>query len=94
MKLRQGFIAQEVDEVCKKLNVEFGGYQDLKLSNNLDIKAINYTEFIAPIVSSIQTLSKKYDSLYENYCNLENRHQDLENRHQDLINLLKNKGYI
>lgn len=48
------FIAQEVKELCDKLGVDFGGYQDHSLNSGCDVKTLGYDEFIPPAVKAIQ----------------------------------------
>lgn len=48
------FIAQEVNELCEKLGVEFGGYQDHLVDGGCDVKTLGYDEFIPPVVRSVQ----------------------------------------
>lgn len=62
------FIAQEVKELCDKLGVEFGGYQDHKVNGGCDVLSLGYDEFIPPIVKAIQDLSKKIDKLEDKYA--------------------------
>ena len=51
IRKHHGFIAQEVGA----LNV-FGGYNDGLVNNGEDIKTLNYSEFIAPLVKAVQEL--------------------------------------
>lgn len=58
-RLHQWFIAQEVKELCDKLGVDFGGYQDHSISGGCDVLSLGYDEFIPPIVKAIQELNSK-----------------------------------
>ena len=56
-------IAQEVKEVLDKNGIDFGGFQDHKISGGDDVLSIGYNELIAPMIKAIQQLSAKVDSL-------------------------------
>ena len=58
-----GVIAQEVKSVMDEMKIDFAGYQDSKVNGGSDRLTIGYTEFIAPIIKSIQELSKKVEKL-------------------------------
>ena len=63
-KIHSGLIAQEVE----KINPNFGGiYKD---DNNY---GLNYTEFIAPLIGSIQELNKKINELTNEINLLKNK---------------------
>ena len=55
-----GVIAQELKEVMDELKVDFGGYQDHSLNKNSkdDKLTVGYIELIAPLIKSVQELSK------------------------------------
>lgn len=48
------FIAQEVKELCDKLGVGFGGYQDHSVNGGCDVLSLGYDEFIPPTVRAVQ----------------------------------------
>lgn len=52
-----GLLAQEVKGVMDAMGVDFGGYQDHKLSGGGDVLSLGYDEFIAPLIKSVQELS-------------------------------------
>lgn len=61
-----GFVAQEVKEVMTSQNVEFAGFVDPHVNGNSDPDAplaMNYLEFIAPMVKAIQELHGKVKEL-------------------------------
>lgn len=62
-RYHQGLIAQEVKSVIDKLGIDFGGYQDHKLSGGEDVLSIGYDELIAPLIKSVQELSLKNSML-------------------------------
>ena len=62
-RYHHGVIAQEVKDVMQSLSVDFGGFQDHKVNNGLDRLTIGYEEFIAPLIKSIQELTKRIESL-------------------------------
>ena len=57
------FIAQEVKELCDKLGVEFGGYQDHSINGGCDVKTLGYDEFIPPITKAIQQCWQRMDDI-------------------------------
>lgn len=60
-KMYTGFLAQEVDEIAKKMNYEFNGVY--KPQNDKDIYGLNYADFVVPLVKAVQELSDKNDEL-------------------------------
>jgi hypothetical protein len=59
--IHSGFIAQEVEQAEKDC-----GYKSTIVSapvNNSDSYALNYSEFVVPLVKAVQELSDKFDSL-------------------------------
>ncbi len=49
-----GLVAQEVKEAMNELGVDFAGYLDSKIDGGEDVLSLGYTEFIAPMIKSIQ----------------------------------------
>lgn len=62
-RYHHGLIAQEVQEVIKETGIDFGGFQDHKVSGGDDVFSIGYQELIAPLIKSVQELNQKIDSL-------------------------------
>lgn len=67
----QWFIAQEVKELCDRLGVDFGGYQDHSISGGADVLSLGYDEFIPPAVKAIQECWQRLDKLEERISKLE-----------------------
>lgn len=65
------FVAQEVKELCDKLGVDFGGYQDHSLSDGCDVKTLGYDEFIPPTVKAVQECWARLDALENRIATLE-----------------------
>lgn len=61
-KVHHGLIAQEVKQAADGLGKSFGGYDDLSVSGNVDIKMLGYQEFIPPIIKSIQQVDTRLTS--------------------------------
>lgn len=57
------FIAQEVKELCDKLGVEFGGYQDHAVNGGDDVLTLGYDEFIPPTVKAVQQCWARLDEI-------------------------------
>lgn len=58
-KVHHGLIAQEVKQAADGLGKFFGGYDDLSVSGNVDMKMLGYQEFIPPIIKSIQQVDTR-----------------------------------
>lgn len=59
-----GFIAQDVDALCKSLEVDFAGLQHhAKSGMGSDVYTLGYCEFIGPLVAAIQALHMRLDHL-------------------------------
>lgn len=65
------FIAQEVEELCTKLNIEFGGLQHHAVTGGEDKYTLGYDEFIPPVVSAIQSCWTKLSQLEERIAAIE-----------------------
>lgn len=65
-KVHHGLIAQEVKQAADSLGKSFGGYDDLSVSGNVDIKMLGYQEFIPPIIKSIQQVDNRLISAENN----------------------------
>lgn len=65
------FIAQEVKELCDKLGVDFGGYQDHSINGGADVKTLGYDEFIPPTVKAVQQCWTRLDELEKRIAKLE-----------------------
>lgn len=62
-RYHHGLIAQEVKNVMDTMTTDFGGYQDHNLSGGDDVLSIGYVELIAPLINSVQQLSKQVADL-------------------------------
>lgn len=49
-----GLIAQEVQDILIKNNIDFGGFQDHNINNGEDVMSIGYNELISPMIKAIQ----------------------------------------
>lgn len=65
------FIAQEVKELCDRMGVEFGGYQDHSLNGGCDVLSLGYDEFIPPTVKAVQQCWTRLDELEKRIAALE-----------------------
>ena len=65
------FIAQEVKELCDKLGVDFGGYQDHSVNGGCDVMSLGYDEFIPPTVKAVQQCWTRLDELEARLAKLE-----------------------
>lgn len=62
-RFHNGFIAQEVKQVMDEMGFDFAGFQDHSVNGGCDVYTLGYEQFIAPIVSTIQTMMKKIEVL-------------------------------
>jgi len=62
-RFHHGLIAQEVKAVLDSKGIDFGGFQDHKISGGDDVLSIGYNELIAPMIKAIQELSAEVASL-------------------------------
>lgn len=58
-----GLIAQELKEVMEDMGIDFGVYQDHKVNGGSDVLTVGYEELIAPLIKSVQDLSKEVEEL-------------------------------
>lgn len=70
-RFHQGFSAQQVKELCDRLGIDFAGLQHYEVNGGEDIWSIGYEEFIGPIVSMLQKLSKRQDEIEARLAKLE-----------------------
>jgi hypothetical protein len=68
-RYHHGLIAQEVKGVLDRNGIDFGGFQDHKVSGGDDVLSIGYNELIAPMIKAIQQLSSKVDTLEAQLAN-------------------------
>lgn len=62
-RFHNGFIAQEVKQVMDEMGFDFAGFQDHSVNGGCDVYTLGYEQFIAPMVSTIQTMMKKIEVL-------------------------------
>ena len=58
-RLHNGFIAQQVKEVADAMGFDFTAFKDHSVNGGDDLYSLSYQEFIAPMVASIQELTKQ-----------------------------------
>lgn len=59
----QWFIAQDVEALCEKLGVDFGGLQHKAKCGGDDVYTLGYDEFIPPITKAVQQCWSRLDEL-------------------------------
>jgi hypothetical protein len=70
---RIGLIAQDVKSTIETLNVTFHGLRDISPEGETDEKyALNYMEFVTPLIKAVQELSSKIDDIDQRLIVLEN----------------------
>ncbi len=59
--IHDGFIAQDVEQVCNELGVEFGGL--VKPQNETEKYGLTYSEFVVPLVNAVKELKAENNEL-------------------------------
>jgi hypothetical protein len=62
-RYHHGLISQEVKVACDAAGIDFGGYQDHKVTGGEDVLSLGYDEFIAPLIKAVQELSLEVSRL-------------------------------
>jgi hypothetical protein len=75
-QLYTGFVAQEVEKAANEIGYDFSGVS--KPENDSDFYGIRYTDFIMPLVKSVQELSKQNDSLKETNASLQSQMNEMK----------------
>lgn len=70
-RYHHGVIAQEVQALIEQTGVDFGGFQDHKISGGEDVLSIGYSEFIAPLIKAVQELAAQNAELSARIATLE-----------------------
>lgn len=67
------FIAQEVEQLCNKLGVDFAGLHNAKVNGGCDVYSLGYTDFIPPMTKAIQQCWSRMDELEARLAALESK---------------------
>lgn len=67
------FIAQEVEQLCNKLGVDFAGLHNAKVNGGCDVYSLGYTDFIPPMTKAIQQCWSRMDELEARLSALESK---------------------
>ena len=62
-RFHSGLIAQELEQTCKELGVDFSGLQHHEYQGGSDVYTIGYQEFIPILIKSIQELKEEIEVL-------------------------------
>ena len=71
VRFHNWFIAQEVEELCVKLGVDFAGLQHHSVNGGADVYSLGYEEFIPPTVKAVQQCWTRLDELEKRIAKLE-----------------------
>ncbi len=74
--IRTGFVAQEVEEVAKRIGYDFSGVD--KPANEHTPYGLRYSEFVVPLVKAVQELSQQNEDLKKENQELKTRLDKLE----------------
>jgi hypothetical protein len=78
-----GLVAQEVETAANKVGYDFSGLH--KPQNDKDTYGLNYTDFVVPLIKSVQELSASNDKLQKQNSDLLNRLNQLEIKLESLV---------
>ncbi|MCV2486422.1 tail fiber domain-containing protein [Flavobacterium sp. SH_e] len=77
-ELQSGFIAQEVESAANSIGYKFSGI--VKPQSDTDFYSLRYSDFVVPLVKSVQELKKQLEEKEERILDLENRLLKLEQK--------------
>ena len=86
-----GFIAQDVEQLAKKVGYNFSGVDVPK--NDKDVYGIRYAEFVVPLVKAVQEQQELIEKLLEEVKTLKQENKEIRLRKQ-LLNLLNFRGLV
>lgn len=75
-RFHSGYLAQEVQELCEKLGVDFGGLQDHTITGGCDVLSLGYDEFIPHIQKAVAMAWDKLDEMDARISALEGKETD------------------
>jgi hypothetical protein len=84
-RFHHGLIAQEIEQVIKENNIDFGGFQDHKINGGSDVLTIGYSELFAPLIKAIQELSIEIKNLKEENTIIKDENRIIK----DILNIKK-----
>ncbi|HMG82864.1 MAG TPA: tail fiber domain-containing protein [Ferruginibacter sp.] len=73
-----GFVAQDVEAICKKNGYYFDGLHVPDAKNKTDHYSLAYSQFVVPLVNAVQELSAQNDSLKNTVQQQEEQLNDLK----------------
>lgn len=68
-----GFVAQEVEQAAKSIHYNFSGVDAAR--NDKDLYSLRYSDFVVPLVKSVQELSARNDQLKKDNALLEEQNK-------------------
>ncbi len=77
-RYHHGLIAQEVEDVVRETDIDFGGLQHHSVNGGNDVYSLGYIEFIGPLIKSVQELSNETRILKESIQELSNENNILK----------------
>ncbi|MHC0442010.1 tail fiber domain-containing protein [Flavobacterium sp. 3-210] len=77
-ELQSGFIAQEVESAANSIGYKFSGI--VKPQSDTDFYSLRYSDFVVPLVKSVQELKKQLEEKEERILDLENRLLKIEQK--------------
>lgn len=67
-----GLVAQELQDILVKNNIDFGGFQDHNINKGEDVLSIGYNELISPLIKAIQEQQLMIIDLQNQIKNIKN----------------------
>jgi trimeric autotransporter adhesin len=83
--IHTGFVAQEIEEIAKRLNYDFSGVD--KPKNDQDFYGLRYAEFVVPLVKAVQELNKKDEELTKRTEEIDQLKKELTELRQMVLEL-------
>jgi trimeric autotransporter adhesin len=84
--IRTGFLAQDIEAICKKNGYYFDGLHTPDANNKTDHYSLAYSQFVMPLVNAVQQLSAQNDSLQNASLQQQQQIDTLQQQFNDLKN--------
>jgi hypothetical protein len=78
-----GLVAQEVETAANKVGYDFSGLH--KPQNDKDTYGLNYTEFVVPLIKSVQELSSSNEDLRNQVNDLQSQLNEIKVKFESLV---------
>ncbi|HOD10942.1 MAG TPA: tail fiber domain-containing protein, partial [Flavobacterium sp.] len=76
--IRSGFLAQDIEKIIKEIGYDFDGLHIPEIGNSTDTYSVAYSQFIMPIVKSIQEQQTIIETQKNQIANLQKENAELK----------------